>query len=305
MYKNKYNLKFGCDPELFAITDALAPMIEDYDPTLPFAISPAAMNYAYQFKPLDKEIKHPLYLEGDHYRIVGDGVAYEINLKGPCTSPQEMWEKVNIASMRLQEALISYGCSLYRKPVVNFDYGRYWRKDLADDNYEYWSTVFGCDADQDAFNTSMSCIIEDVSHHPFRYGGGHIHFSGDVEIEQYPISLIKLLALTVGNYVNLVSPNPVQEQMRSKYYGKPGKYRIQKYPDGSTGVEYRTPSNSWLELSYDEFETIFYYVDHALYLLKNPLEGKRTLANYEEQTVAAILTSNKVLSNEVLNKLEV
>lgn len=304
MYKNKYGLKFGCDPELFATKENIAPTIPDYAPALPFALSPAVMGNE-GFKPLDKEVKHPLYLDGKDYKIVGDGVAYEINLKGPCLSPEEMWEKVNSASFDLQEKLMGYGCSLYKKPVINFDYGRYWKEDMNEGSYEYWSTVFGCDPDQDAFDTNMVNTIEDVSHHPFRYAGGHFHFSGVEEFEKYPRSVIKLLALTVGNYVNSRSWFPDLEKMRAKYYGKPGKYRVQRYPDNSVGVEYRTPSNCWMSFSFDEYKRIFDYVDYAIYLLKNPKAGQKAIANCGVDTVIAILSADKDLSNDVLSRLEV
>jgi hypothetical protein len=305
MYQNKYGLKFGCDPEVFASYQPDKAESCGTNPNLPFAMSPAAMAMEVGFKDIGGPAKHPIYLDSKDWRIIGDGVAYEINLKGPCIHPKEMYDKCGQALFKLENVITQLGFNLHVKPVINFDFVRWWNGVLMDDEKFYWSTVFGCDPDKDAFNVDWLAPITDVAVHPFRYGGGHIHISGDVDLTTFPLVMIKMLALTVGNYVNSISPYNELEIERAKYYGKPGKYRVQTYGDGSTGIEYRTPSNSWLALSYEEFERIFDYVDHALYLLKHRKEGREALAQFVDPTIKAITTADKKLSAELIGALNI
>jgi hypothetical protein len=245
-------------------------------------------------------------MDSEWYKIIGDGAAYEVNIKGACNSPADMWEIVHSALSDLGDKLNEISdLELYRKPVINFDYARFWTEEYMNDKKFFWSTVFGCDEDKDAFNVDWLCEIQNASVHPVRYGGGHIHTSGDEDIGGYPLPFVKLLALFLGNYNILHSPYPTLEVERAKYYGKPGKYRIQNYSNGMTGVEYRTPSNAWLSYNYPVYESMFEMINLALDNLKNPQEGMKLLDELSQPTIEAITTANKGLSRSILSELGV
>ena len=96
-----------------------------------------------------------------------------------------------------------------------------------------------------------------MTEHPLRYAGGHMHISTDdtelakliCENEAYnpfTIDLIALFSTTIGLCNIAYSKNPELEKIRQFRFGKPGKWRYQIYSGGFVGVEYRTPSNSWI-----------------------------------------------------------
>lgn len=304
-YKNRHGLKFGTDPEMFASYTNEVPD-STFNPDVPFSVIPAYVGDTnIVLAPMGGDLKHPLYAEGDTYKIIGDGAAYEINLKAPCTSPHQMWDMVNQAKDGLKTLLESAGYKLYTHPLINFDFRRWWTDKYQADARYYWSMIFGCDPDQDAFNVNWLCKIEDESKHPYRYGGGHLHISGNDDMLKYPIPFVKLLAIYLGNYGVVSSKDPELEKVRAKVYGKPGKYRIQKYPDGSQGIEYRTLSNSWLNHEEDDFEFMFDLIDVCIDLLTNKTEAKRILNDYSEPTVAAITNADQNLSMGILKSLGV
>jgi len=287
----KYSLQYGSDPELFATYK---------EKGQEFVYPPSALEKFDGVKRIDGGDKHPVFIDTADYRIIMDGVAFEINLKQPHHNLKVFYNMLTTATSHLEDFLGKYGYGVSRKPVIDFDYKRFWTKELAKDTTFMQGIIFGCDPDKDAFNVDWTATVLDVTEHPFRYGGGHIHLSGDDDIAKYPLPFIRLLALTVGNFCILNSPYPDLERLRAQYYGKPGKYRIQQYPNGSEGVEYRTPSNSWTNYSFEMFEQIFEQVDKALELLKNPSKGKVMLDAFSEQTIEAISQASPSLANEVL-----
>jgi hypothetical protein len=302
MFKNKYGLKFGTDPEFFAAySQPAANDLRGIDPELPFALPPVIFSRQFGLTPVGGDSKHPVYIEDPIFRVIGDGAAFEINLKGPCDDPLEMQDKVEMAMCALRSTLEGTGCTLYTKPTINFDYRSFWVHRFEEDPDLGWSTIFGCDPDQDAFNVDWLAPISNQSEHPQRYGGGHLHFSGDMDVAAHPLAMVKLLALTVGNYVVSQSPNPKLEAMRAYYYGKPGKYRIQNKELG--WIEYRTPSNSWYEFSKETYLGIFEWLNRALYLLKNPREGRQVLESYSEATITAITKADQSLAASILNQI--
>jgi hypothetical protein len=286
-------LKFGADPELFACY---------FQDKKEYVYSPAALEKFDGLKRIGGSMKHPVFIEDTDYKIIMDGVAFELNFKKPFENLREFYNIMKCAVMNLEDVVKPFGYGISKKPAINFDYKTFWTPELEKDEAFIQGVIFGCDEDLDAYKVDWLAKVLDVSTHPFRYGGGHIHISGDEDIEKYPIPFIKLLSLTVGNYCISHSPYQKEEVERAKYYGKPGKYRIQYYSEG-TGIEYRTPSNAWISYDFSTFEGIFNQVENALALLKNPKRGKELLEAFSEKTVTAITTADKKMAEEILQNL--
>jgi len=292
-------VKYGSDPEVFAVYDDNKMYDSGFINEQPFCIPPVALEDAGLLTPIGGDYKHPIYLSTDEFNIIADGAALEVNLKRGFEKPLEM-RKVLMDSIESMNSLVG-DLSIGIIPTVNFDYNRFCNgKSMSDIRYAM-GMIFGCDPDIDAFDVTMPSITVDATKHPLRYGGGHLHFSGE-EFGEYPLPATKLLALTVGNYVTSKTGGELA-RLRVKYYGKPGKYRETQY--GSVkGVEYRTPSNAWLLLPEDNFIEMFDWAERALFFLKNPSIGKKALEMFSMVTVDAVSTANASASSEILEEIK-
>jgi len=290
-----HRLNYGSDPEVFCAYEQNG---------IEFAYSPAALEKFDGVKRVGGDDKHPVFIDTEDYKVIMDGVAFEVNLKRPYSNLKEFYNTIQTAINHLEDFVGKHGYHVSRKPVIAFDAQRFWTPELAEDATFMQGVIFGCDPDSDAFNVEWLATILDTTTHPYRYGGGHIHLSGDSLIEQYPIPLIRLLAITVGNYCISKTPFIELEQERAQYYGKPGKFRIQNYSSGDVGVEYRTPSNAWTNYSFAPFEGIFAWVDKALDFLQNPQQGREIVEAFSDVTVEAITTANKQLATKILRELQ-
>lgn len=102
--------------------------------------------------------------------------------------------------------------------------------------------VVGCSPDTDAYtrlprngmNTDMFGLER------FTAGHFHISFPNPHDIPPY------IVARMIDLHVTLPYLAVDKQGNRRKFYGLAGLYRPTKYPDGSTGIEYRTMSNFWL-----------------------------------------------------------
>ncbi len=136
--------------------------------------------------------------------------------------------------------------------------------------------TFGCDPSWDAYTGEKKVAKVDAMTHPFRYAGGHMHFStykgaytlaldykslysngttaqgptakennsvGDETVllrpEDYPL-LVKMFDLYVGLPLTYIYESDLI-YARREVYGQAGEYRPQKYGDPYMGVEYRSP----------------------------------------------------------------
>jgi hypothetical protein len=98
----------------------------------------------------------------------------------------------------------------------------------------------GCDPDYCAYNTNPEQQRErvfDPTSTTFKYFGGHIHIGYNRELIP-PWALVRCIEALV--YINSIEDD--QQFGRRKVYGLAGIYRPKEY-----GVEYRTPSNFWLQ----------------------------------------------------------
>ena len=109
---------------------------------------------------------------------------------------------------------------------------------------------FGCDPSYCAYEGEAKIPLIDAISHPFRYGGGHIHygyFAGDRRLSwmknpsNHP-KFIKLLDRHVGVPLAYLFDSK-QSFMRRRFYGQAGEFRSQRYGKlpHEVGVEYRTP----------------------------------------------------------------
>lgn len=100
----------------------------------------------------------------------------------------------------------------------------------------------GCEPDWSAYTLKNNLSNPpDFHHHPWRYGGGHIHVGcGTRTREWYPL-MVLAWDTTAGLLDVMASPDPVLSAKRRKLFGKAGSFREQKW-----GVEYRVLENTWL-----------------------------------------------------------
>lgn len=243
MNKNFQDLTFGCDPETFAVNG------------LDEVISPGLMEYfniIHRIRENDnreytEKNKHPIYLKTDDYWWIMDGVAFELTLLHPYKNPEQMALIISQAIEHLKKYIseIKYKDVLQfsAKPVVNIRPEIY--TPFLNDDVVYQGFIYGCDPDHDVTEEKYKCKQVDASKDKFRYGGGHIHFGGNSDQVDFMHKnwnpMVKLLAITVGNICVTESIYPDLDLKRVGQYGRPGRFRLPPH-----GVEYRSPSNSWM-----------------------------------------------------------
>lgn len=295
---NIKNLKFGADPEVFA-------SVELGDKIL--GVSPALLEKFCDIKAIhqDKEEKHPIYIDTREFSWMMDGTAFELTLKYPMYTPIQMRYNMINALDSLQGFLSKLRIfeiepKLYTKPVIEVNPDMY--TDFLDENKIYQGFIFGCDPDNDAIESDYKCETVDVFTHLWRYGGGHLHLSGIEDFQRFPEPIIKLLAITVGNFCIANSLYPELEKQRAKNYGKPGRYRTQNYINGDKGIEYRSPSNSWITLSEEKYEELFFWMEKGvIYLLDKRVD---ILNGFLNPTIDAITTADSGQSRIILEELK-
>jgi hypothetical protein len=291
-------LKHGTDPEVFSVIK----INDDFQ-----VISPALLEKFSGLKYIkqDGEEKHPVYIETEDYSWMMDGAAWELTVKKPQYNPMDLLNIIRTSMGHLEEFLSKFKfCGadlyLYTKPTVNIDPSLY--IPYLAENKIAQGFMFGCDKDYDADDESYECKTLDVAKFLFRFGGGHLHTSGSEYFEQFPKPAIKFFTCTVGNFCIKNSPYLELEKQRGEIYGRPCRYRPQHYPNGDIGVEYRTPSNSWISMDTSKVEELFYWVNRAVEFLEN--RRVDILDNYFEMSKEAIITANKDLADDILYQIK-
>jgi hypothetical protein len=255
----------------------------------------------------DKAEKHPIYIKNNDFSWMQDGVAWELTVRHPVKTAKEMHTIINDSLNCLEEyfSKLKYkgdSISLYKKPVVDINPVEYYP--FLEEERIHQGFIFGCDPDLDAIVQEYRCQTIDVFTHLFRYGGGHIHVSGDDNLQKFINITVKLLAITAGNFCVANSPYPDAEKQRATTYGRPGRYRPQNYPDGSKGVEYRSPSNSWTSFSEEKIEELFDWINKAVYYLSNPDIGENIIKENLSDTISAITNADQNLAKSILENLK-
>lgn len=103
------------------------------------------------------------------------------------------------------------------------------------------AVTFGCDQDNLAYQRGEirpPLTAKELGN--IRCAGGHIHFGYDKEKCQVPEWAL-IQGIEALGYLRFMRKVGDRQFDRRKYYGLPGLYRSKEY-----GVEYRTPSNYWL-----------------------------------------------------------
>jgi len=255
---------FGTDPEVFIV---------DSDKN---CIPPAALKEDFGMEFVDDKIM----IDGGDWTIIEDGAATEINLK-PSNESDIIGDRIKRALAELKRVMEKeYDLETIVFPTVSFDTKKYWEER----GEEFRDCVrFGCDPDLDIYSGEYSTEIS-ADNVPERYGGGHIHMQapkdnlGLFDETYYHTTL--LMDLIVGNSaVAFKRPDILwneAEKKRLKYYGRPGKIRLQEYPDGTKGIEYRTPSNFWI-INPSFTEGLLTLMNTVFNLSQNPTDASRIL----------------------------
>jgi hypothetical protein len=282
-------LTYGSDPE-FAICEIIN---DDYYP-VPV---PYFLENGFKALAIDEESKHPLLVKESNFSVIMDGVSFELTLP-PVKEPKQMFDNLQSAFKWLKDFSSTYNYELVTRPTLPYNPHKWER----DNNILFWQcNRFGCDRDRDAIIPDYESPEIDATNHFFRYFGGHIHLSDeDGFLYEFIEPTINLMAITVGNYCIANSKYPEDEIRRAELYGQPGRFRAQQYPNGSKGLEYRSPSNQWTT-SLETVEGVFHWSAKAVEYLKN----YRTdiINDYLDSTITAITTANKNLSLSIINSL--
>jgi hypothetical protein len=229
----------------------------------------------------DPEHKHPVYFINGDIKIIQDGAAFEVNAT-PSRNPEQFYQKMKLAKDTLSEFADKTGNQVIIKSAVKFN-PKLFNKSHRKDEEVRQCFITGCDPDKDAFDASFEAYEFDIEKLEHRFGGGHLHLSGHPTFGQYPLPAIKLLAITCGNYYVANSKMIEEDRIRASYFGSAGKYRPQKYPDGTLGIEYRSLPNYWT-VNPDMIESIFGWAEKTAAYLDDHRMGYELIQTFSEKT---------------------
>lgn len=233
-------MQIGCDPEIFAFKG------EEVIP-------------AFRFLRSKKRIDQLPISTMHSSRAYWDGYQAEFRFTGGFACLQEMVGAIQQALLKMHRQLnrIVPQSNLSIKNTVRLS-----RTELQTAPEEFLS--FGCSPSLNAYNLQAN-PIHDPRSVPWRWAGGHMHFShlpNDID----PITVIKRLDKVVGVWAVGAARN-FDVPVRRQFYGLSGEYRVPKYAllevipriqnnrfigiqykkaGTTTGVEWRTLSNFWL-----------------------------------------------------------
>ena len=282
---------FGADPEFFAVyakngkTYCLPPVVFRTELGIP----------------AEENGRHPIFKRCTSGQIVHeDGAAFELTVS-PSKNWKTLYNGIHEALQEFNDSILSkfsdiVNPSLQALPTVGWEVKRW--KDMGEE-FEM-ATLFGCDPDQDLFNMQAQCRVIKAAKHPQRYGGGHIHMSNVDMIETDPLQVLRMMVLTAGLTYAAYSPVPDLDRERTYLYGRPGKFRLQTYPSGKRGVEYRTPSNSWTG-NISLAERIFTALEYGVSVLLPSGRVNSLMEEIQQSVTEAILTCNQENARDLLS----
>ncbi|MEK7178278.1 MAG: hypothetical protein AAB721_01300 [Patescibacteria group bacterium] len=248
------NHTFGTDPEAFIFKELKR---DTKLGLIPNIIPPIALvkDYGAQYKNIKG--KKVLIIE-DEFQWSEDGAAIELQMQ-PTDNKDTFWTRLQTAKNRLSNFLQTYELSATgHTPVGFFDTKKYWKN--RDEEFQS-CVIFGCDPDMfpsQYIKLKLESFKENkelnVSNHKYRYGGGHIHIQAPknnpeiYEKNWQEASILFDFFAGLSYIINKNTPNiTTLELFRLKYYGKPGRIRLQRYSikPKILGIEYRVLPNTW------------------------------------------------------------
>lgn len=277
-------LLFGSDPEVFVTKNG-------------YCIPPIHLIINNEIGEIGKtpDKGRPIFYKDDVIKIIEDGSAMEFNTK-PTDDPYEYYDIIQ-HGLDVLRKLVPQSYDITVLPAVKFNLARIVFDNQLFPLYEY-SCRFGCDPDLDIYSGKYSRTV-DAKRIKNRFGGGHLHISG-MDLDNMDITtLVELFDIFIGNTFVLQSPYPEYEKIRQQYYGRPGKIRIQHYPNNITGIEYRTLSNSWIT-NLDSIKLMF---EAATAAIDNYPNAQDIINKFLEISIKNILTFNKENAKEILCQL--
>jgi len=303
---------FGTDPEAFIYRNHIQDAVLG---RIPYIIPPIALVKDFGAKYTNIKGKKVL-IKGPDYQWSEDGAAIELQMK-PTNMIETFIKRLNTAQYALLDYVKQFGLNAVTNlPVGYFDLEKYW----VNRDEEFRSCViFGCDPDQfpmlyldlglDKINTKEI----DVSKHSYRYGGGHIHIQApktnpEIYFENWHIASIIFDFIAGLRNVTFRKPPIISamEAYRLKYYGRPGRIRLQTYNAKANihGIEYRVLPNSWANTP--NYITILLKSLDAAASLVESKSAPKFIKEFETdipKMYSSIIKSNVKIAEELLNKV--
>lgn len=171
--------------------------------------------------------KEEPYKISEHESVQVDNVAIEFNIK-PTLDPQEFINSLNHCADWMVDHLRKVNPLIEVRFVSSVEFDPDQLKSRA-------ARMFGCDPDFCAWDGAVN--RRPSSNTLLRSCGGHIHLGIEDSKDLDVLRLIRLMDQHVGMYTSAICG----DKRRMELYGKAGAFREKPY-----GVEYRTPSNTWL-----------------------------------------------------------
>lgn len=287
-------ITFGTDPEFALVNKGTRSLVP-----------PEWLIHFKGLKPVEVEVnelgvRHPIFIKTENFSVIGDGALFEYTIK-PDEDMRVVYSRVKLAEEALAELGDKYGLEILHSPIADFDVEFYFNNMEEDVVKE--SVIAGCDPDQDAIDSKYISEVRDLTFWPKRGAGGHIHLGVPdyPELHDHILPAIRLMAITSGNTYIKYTTDEAAEKERQVVFGKPGRFRPQKYKD-TLGLEYRTPSNSWL-ISEEIALAMAEASRKAIFYLKNPEKGIEVIDTFLEDTIKAITTVDKEKAKTVLAEI--
>lgn len=234
------DIKMGVDPEFYVVDRATDKPVS-----------------AHTLVPGTKKDPHPLPRGGF---VQSDGVAVEFNIPASSTA-HEFANNIQNALTDLRE-MIPNQYKFVFKPYAKFDPDYF--KDLPDNVKE-----LGCDPDMNAYTGTFNRSPgEEFGNKPERVFGGHIHIGWGTDLKgdghkRDCIHVIKQIeSLGTPDYTYAMETVLLQDR-RQRVYGSRGSFRMKPY-----GVEWRAPSNVWLNYGINNWTSIFTVIQAAVTNMK-------------------------------------
>ena len=211
---------FGTDPEFVILNKAGKPC-------------PAHL----WFPGKDDKLQVPIKERG-YGKLFRDGFALEINVP-PAYCRSVLSDSMKVMLKAAQKKL-PVGYTLATMPAVRINLSSLRKA-------PYDVAQFGCDPSLNAYTGEEGSIDLDGMKHPYRYTGGHLHFSANpmptwAKKFENVCLFIRMMDLHVGVPLAMIF-NDKGNVLRRRYYGKAGEFRLQSYADKSAGIEWRVPSS--------------------------------------------------------------